>query len=586
MPGVGRRGGPAGFFDGMDARPRSAPKMQLGGYPGMMGGVPMGMPGSPGLGGMRGIGGMGGMGGRPPSGMPPEYTSNPAMPARFGGAGGGMPAPGMKPYPNHPGPASSQSTTSIPDAPPQTTRRPPFRRPKHYEHIPMGAYANAEKPRRPRADPQMSARLNRTQPSHTRVGPSGKEWIESDNAWLDACTCTTGCNCRKSHRVLYRAQNDPQHHQGSDSDDEETQDHLRTSGEIRYILKEDLGRDCGDHTACKKSSSSSGSDDSSCSSSGKDDKKSNKKTKKKKKKKKKLLDKKQEKKQQAKLDTFKDDVLEAVDERLLHLGKEGRHHQQQHYPIRRPDVSESSARQPFRGPNMGPPTFMMNNRSGGGGGGMDIDMDMDMDPRMAQHMGMMSGDAYGTGRMPPGIAMADPRGGKRGMMYPDMGMGMGGMNMTRGGGMGMGMGGGGFENDMLSDMDDMGLGMNVNVNRGNPYLHSGGGGGGGIMGKNGMRHNYMSHRGAAGKPGRQFGNGGAGMDMDQMAAMYAKAMGGGGRGGVMMGGGGRGRRAQVNSPSDDFHLGPGPSMRSSGMRHQQQQASGGGGGGGHDRAGK
>ncbi|KAI4956544.1 hypothetical protein J4E91_000756 [Alternaria rosae] len=468
------------------------------------------------------------------------------MPPRFG-AGGGMPGPGMNPYTNHPGPPSSQSSSSNP-GPPQATRRPSGRRPRHYEQIPMGAYANAEKPRRPRAEPQTSARLNRGQPFQKIVGPSGKEWIEGDNAWLDACTCTTGCNCRKSHRVLYRSQNDPQNH-GSDSNEDE-QDHLRTSGEIRYILKTDLGRDCGDHTACKKSSSESDS------SSSKDER-----SKSRKKKTKRKLDEKEDKKRKDQFDTFKDDILEALQD----LRKDSRQQQQR----RQRDSFESPVRPPLSGPNMGPGTFMNNGGDRGGG--------MDMDPRMAQQMGMMSGDPYGTGRMPPGMANPTVTGGKRGTMRH----GMSGMRMGTGGG----GGGGAFENDMLSEMEDMGLDMNM----GNPYMQSAGGG---ILGKNGgMRHPFLSHRGAA-KAGRQFSNGsmamGMDMDMDQMAAMYAKAMGGGGRGGMMMGGGrnrgGGVRRAHLDSSSDDFDLGLGPSMRSSGMRHEQ--GSGGGGGGIRGRAGR
>ncbi|KAI4947114.1 hypothetical protein J4E86_008738 [Alternaria arbusti] len=446
--------------------------------------------------------------------MPPEYTSNPPIPPRFGAGGG--------------------------DA---TTLR---QKAKTLRTHPYGRVCQRREATAASAEPQTSARLNRGQPFHKKVGPSGKEWIEGDNAWLDACTCTTGCNCRKSHRVLYRAQNDPQHH-GSDSNEDE-QDHLRTSGEIRYILKTDLGRDCGDHTACKKSSSESDS------SSSKDEK-----SKRRKKKTKRKSDEKEDKKRKDQFDTLKDDILEALQD----LRKDGRQQQQR----RQRDSSESPARQPFGGPNMGQSAFMMNN----GGGGMD------MDPRMAQQMGMMSGDPYGTtGRMPPGMADPTVTGGKRGMMHH----GMGGM------GMGMGMGGG-IENDMLSEMDDMGLNMNM----GNPYMQSAGGG---LLGKNGgMRHPFLSHRGAA-KAGRQFGNGGMGMgmdmDMDQMAAMYAKAMGSGRRGGMMMGGGrnrgGGGRRVHLDTSSDEFDLGPGPSMRSSGIRHEQGGGGGGGAGGIRDRAGK
>jgi hypothetical protein len=184
-----------------------------------------------------------------------------------------------------------------------------------------------------------------------------------------------------------------------------------------------------------------------------------------------------------------------------------------------------------------------------------MNRDINMDPRIAQHMGMMPGGAHGTSRMPLGMADLTAA-GKRPMMHPGLApMGGGGMS-----GMGPAGLGAGFENDMLSDMDGMGLVM------GNPYMQSGG-----MMNKNSMRPNYMSHRGA--KAGRQYSNGGMGMDMDQMAAMYAKAMGGG-RGGMMMGGGRNGgcRRAQLDSESDDFDLGP--------MRWGRQQHLG------RDRAGK
>ncbi|KAG9189215.1 hypothetical protein G6011_06083 [Alternaria panax] len=514
MEAMGRRGG-LGGFDGMDLRPRSAPEMQMGGYPGL-GGMPTGVPGSPRMGDMGGVGGMGGMGpggmggmgamgGMQPSGMPPAYTSNTSMP-RFG-MGGGMPSAGMNPYTNQAGPASSHSSSRSSPDPPQATRRGARKISKHYEHIPKGAYASAEKAgrkSRSRADPQTSACLNRGQPWNKQVGHSGGELLGGD-AFLDACICTTACNCRKSERVIYLARNDPR--KGSDSDEE---DYTYGSGEIRYILKTDLGKDCGDHSGCKKSSDSD---------SDKDQKSKKKK------------DKKEEKKRKDQFDEFKDDILEALDERLQDLKKDS---QQQ-------GRSESSpARQAFGGPGVGPNAFMMN--------------DMNMDPRLAQQMGMMAGDRYGTGRMPPG--MADPT--SRRPMHPSRAMGsMGGI----GGGMGP-TGIRGFENDM-SDMDDMGM-------MENPCMQSV------VMNKKGMRPNFMSHRGA--KTGRQFSNGGMGMDMnvDQMTSMYAKAMGGG-RGGTMMGGGrgGGGRRAHLESESDHFDLGPVPSMRS-GMRQQA----------GRDRAGR
>lgn len=492
MSGMKRRGGLKGF-EGMDPRPRSAPEMQMGGYPGM-GGMPMGMPRSPRMGGMetiRGLGGMGAMGGMQPPGMPPEYTSNPSMP-RFGAGAG------INPYADVEVAPSQSSSRSSPDTS-QPTRRAGRKIPKHYEHIPKGAYANAEKhgrKSRSRADPQTSARLNRGQPWNKQVGPSGGELLGGD-AFLDACICTTACNCRKSERVIYLARNDPR--KGSDSDEE---DYTYGSGEIRYILKTDLGKDCGDHSGCKKSESS--------------DSEKEQKSKKKKK------DKKEEKKRKDEFDEFKEDILEALNG-LQDLKKDS--HQR--------DRTESGpTRQTFGGAGIRPSAFSIN--------------DMDMNPRIAQQMGMMNGDPYGTGRMPPG--MADPTGKWR--MHPSMELGRmgGGMEST---------GLGGFENDM-GDMGDMGM-------MGNPYMQPG------MMSKKGMRPSFMSHRGA--KAGRQFSNGAMRMDMhmDQMAAMYGRAMGGG-RGGMMMmggggGGGGGGRRAHLDSESDDFDLGLGPSVRS-GMRQQ------------------
>lgn len=94
------------------------------------------------------------------------------------------------------------------------------------------------KPGRRGEESPVSKQLDRTQSSNRKVGPSGYEWLEGENAWLDACTCTTNCHCRKGARVLYRAQDG----------DKEGQ---RRQGEIRYIVKDDLGKDCGDHTKCR-----------------------------------------------------------------------------------------------------------------------------------------------------------------------------------------------------------------------------------------------------------------------------------------------------------------------------------------------
>jgi hypothetical protein len=459
----GRRGAPP-FFEGMDGRPRSAPEMPLGAYPGMggMGSPRMGMPGMVRMGGMgprgmEGLGGMGprgmeGMGGMPPGGMggmspsdlpPPGYTSVPSGP-RFGG---GM--PGANPYAYPAQQSSPPSSTG--SAQEQPTHRPTRRPPGEHERVPMGAYAKNDKSSkltRARTEPSTADRLNRRQSGGKTVGPSGKEWLKGDD-FLDACICTTGCTCREGHRVLYRSRDDP--YGDDDTDNERTR---YRSGEIRYILKKDLGRDCGDHSACKSAESEKEGNS----------KKSRKREAK-------------EKKQQ--YEGLKDDILEAIDEKFDALKKEQK--------MKAPSVS--SPRPPFAGLGAGLSPYAMGGPS--------------MDPLIAQKIGMdMGGNPYAMGmpnmgNMPPG--MPDPMTGRP--MRPGH-MPIGGIP-----------GGMGFEDEMsVVDTEGMGpLGM------GNPYLASG------MKGK-GMRPNFMSPRRQkrGGHPGLGAMN--MDMDMDQMS-LYGRSRG-------------------------------------------------------------
>ena len=504
--GMGRRRGHVNQgLDESGARPRSAPEMMRGGAGG----------GSGYVGGRPGM--MGGMMRPPPGGMPPAYTSHPSIPQLSHGAMNPYPIDGFSGPSPGPGPAlapapGSTSSSSTPP-PAHATWRNSGRR---YEHVPMGAYASTEKPRRqrPRAEPQTSARLNKGQPSDKKVGPSGKEWIEGD-PFLDACLCTTGCSCRKNQRVLYRTRHDgPQRDGRSDADSKHDDGDVHGSGEIRYILRDDLGRDCGDHSGCKrdkgKTSESSGSEA-----------EDSKKKKSKKKKEKRKEEKKEEKKRKETFQGLKEDLLEALDSRFQDMNKASQHH-------RATSTTPPQLPRPFGGPGMGPSPFMMG-------------VPHHMDPRIAQQLGMMGGDGYGMGkgmhgRMPPGTS--DPS-GKRGMQYPD---GMGGAGIT----------------DFADGIPDMGpLGMGIPSPHAMPA---------GMQNHNaGMRRNFMSHCGArAGGPQRQFGGS---MDMDPMAAISAaQAMAQGrGRGGGIM----RGHKEELYSESDDFDFGPpGPSIRSSRIQRQ------------------
>ncbi|KAJ4355779.1 uncharacterized protein N0V89_003800 [Didymosphaeria variabile] len=132
---------------------------------------------------------------------------------------------------------------------PARAPRPQKIRPPGVEAVAQGAYHTQPAPQAPgwKREPPVSAQMNRTQPANKRAGPSGKEWIPGENAFLDACTCTTNCTCRKGARVLYR-------HQGQGDEEQ------NIWGEIRYVIKDDLGRDCGDHAGRYEEDESDGAD--------------------------------------------------------------------------------------------------------------------------------------------------------------------------------------------------------------------------------------------------------------------------------------------------------------------------------------
>lgn len=317
---------------------------------------------------------MGGMGGPPGGMMGDPRMDNP----RFGGMGGmgmtdrpdprhfGMLDPTMPSMPLHM-PEQPPDYNPMPPPPPHHQRRPrspassisshrsedPPRchRPGTHERIPMGAYAVPLSPKltRSRTEPTTAQKLNRGQSSNRPIGPSGKEWIQGD-AFLDACRCTTGCTCRGGHRVLYRSRDDA----GSESDGSPRYQ----SGEIRYILKSDLGKDCGDHSNCvpKKAGSSSSSSASSTTTSKRE---------------------KEDKKRKEEMRQLKNEMLEAVEAgiRKARSSKAG---------------SVASPRVGFTGLDGGGGMGMMPN-IGGVMGGMDTNM---------AHMG-----GGPTGMPLPGIGM-------------------------------------------------------------------------------------------------------------------------------------------------------------------------------------
>lgn len=496
--GVGRRG--TAFADGIDRRPRSAPEMPLAGYPGM-GGMGMGMA-SPQMGGMgmnpmgsMGPGGMGGMG-MSPLGMPPEYTSNPSFP-RYSGGAADAPGAGMNPYTTHPGrPPSPAPSDNGPS--PEPTRRATARSNRHHERVPMGAYATdsgkVRKLSRSRTEPQVSAQLNRGHSQDKKIGPSGKEWIDGD-AFLDACTCTTACKCRKSQRVLYRSRNSRPRTGESDSEDEDAMEY--GSGEIRYILKDDLGRNCDDHSACRRADADSEKEE-------KDKKRKNK-------------DKSEEKQRKEQFQGFKEEMLDALDERFEGMKRD----------TLRQGISGNMATSPFERRGMARNPYM-------------TDESM-LNPRVAQQMGAMAGDPYGIGLSGMGGLAPNIASQIRDRAMRPQGMPTAGMN---------------FEDDMSGvGMDGLGpWGLR------NPYATPG------MMGRQPMRPDFTSPQ--RGNRSGDFGLGG--IDIESRPTYSNAIRGRGGMTGGRLGGAPRRPRPEIRS--DAFDAGP---SRRSGLRRRGDETDNG-----------
>ncbi|KAF2248456.1 hypothetical protein BU26DRAFT_506163 [Trematosphaeria pertusa] len=176
-PGSGPGPGPGmagAYFDPGDVRARSAPDLH-GGYP---------------YAGMRTprprVRGMESTLARGMSPGGPGYVAGPGYGAGAGGLGGGNPYAYPQGRLGTPFQGRSQTPMQI-----QPQRRPSLR-PPGLNEVPMGAYAagHPAPPVRANTDPPTSKRLNRTQPTNKKVGPSGQEWIEGD-PFLDAWATST-----------------------------------------------------------------------------------------------------------------------------------------------------------------------------------------------------------------------------------------------------------------------------------------------------------------------------------------------------------------------------------------------------------
>ncbi|KAF2624754.1 hypothetical protein BU25DRAFT_450492 [Macroventuria anomochaeta] len=234
----GRRGMP-GPYDG-DPRPSSAPVGYMGmrggqGYPGMHPGVEdmgvgMGMDPSVMRPGMYPGVYPTGPGMPPHMSVPPQYASHESM-HRYPPGMGGMHS--ANPYAAHPPRPPPPSTSSPPPSPKRIS-------PAVQAAIDAAVQKSAEMAGKSRSTPTRS----RTSPA-ALAKDKNNEWGEG----IDTCICTTDCKCRKGERAAgwYEGV--------ADIDGEEVP--VRGKLNTRWVLVDDLGKDCGDHTDCKKSSSSS-----------------------------------------------------------------------------------------------------------------------------------------------------------------------------------------------------------------------------------------------------------------------------------------------------------------------------------------
>ena len=253
----GRRGVP-GPYDvdprvyGVDQRPTSA----LAGYAGLRGGQ-----GHLGMEDMA----MGGMpypsmhpsmhpgapypmpypGFSPHGSIPPQYASHESMgyPPGIGGLQAAHPYASASPRPPRPPPPSTSSPSPSPN--------------------PVSKKLSPSLQAAIEAAVQKSAEMgskSRTKPTRSKTSPTtfvnGKHVHVSSDGWgdgINTCICTTNCKCRKGERATGWYEGIVENTEGEEVP-------VRGKLNTRWVLADDLGKDCGHHTTRRKSASSSGSD--------------------------------------------------------------------------------------------------------------------------------------------------------------------------------------------------------------------------------------------------------------------------------------------------------------------------------------
>ncbi|KAF1925701.1 uncharacterized protein M421DRAFT_423537 [Didymella exigua CBS 183.55] len=169
-----------------------------------------------------------------------QYASHESMPGYPHGMGGSRDANAFAPHPPRPPPPSTTSSSSSSKS--------------RSRHLPSAIQAAVDEAiqKSTSAGGGLSNSLTR---SKTSPATLTKDHNEGWGDGIDTCICTTNCKCRKGERAV-------KWYEGmAKIGGEEVP--VRAKLNTRYVLKDDIGKDCGDHSGCKKKTGSS----SSCSSS-------------------------------------------------------------------------------------------------------------------------------------------------------------------------------------------------------------------------------------------------------------------------------------------------------------------------------
>jgi hypothetical protein len=174
--------------------------------------------------------------------VPPQYASYESMPGYPQGMGHAQNANVYASHPPRPPPPSTTSSSSISKS--------------RGRQLPSAIQAAID---------EAILKSTGTADRSSNLLSKSKTWLatptkDNNDGWgdgIDKCICTTNCKCRKGERAI-------KWYEGMAKIGGEDVP-VRAKLNTRYVLKDDIGKDCGDHSGCKKKSSSNPSSSSSSS---------------------------------------------------------------------------------------------------------------------------------------------------------------------------------------------------------------------------------------------------------------------------------------------------------------------------------